>query len=382
MKTYRCLLVVALAFQAVGAAGIVRRHDRPDAAYLELAQDPRWQATVSVGGMAMGTLIAPEWVLTAAHVAQFVGPFERVVIVAGREYAVRAVHVHADYNGTSVGTDIALLHLAEPVTDVKPAPLYRGADEAGRAVVFVGHGDTGVGPAGPPEGNDRRWRAAQNRITVAQGATLRFDFDAPPAGEDLEGISGPGDSGGPAFIEADGRAYVAGISSANIPGTGTGICTYGTIEVYCRVSAQAAWIESAQAGRVPADGKWGEVRALRAGGWPDEPRFARVSAWFAARNLGEPAQLENFMRDAATADFLQRRTSEARAEAARDNWNAHGAITPVAWAEANDGTLSVLARTSKPDEWVDILFTFGADGKLDGAGTLALGRRTKFAFEP
>lgn len=36
---------------------------------------------------------------------------------------------------------------------------------------------------------------------------------APPGGTELEGLGGPGDSGGPVFVEVDGQLYLAAISS-------------------------------------------------------------------------------------------------------------------------------------------------------------------------
>jgi hypothetical protein len=59
----------------------------------------------------------------------------------------------------------------------------------------------------PRSQEDRRLRAATNRVEKADGPFLQFRFDAPedPNVTDLEGISGPGDSGGPAYIERAAR---------------------------------------------------------------------------------------------------------------------------------------------------------------------------------
>jgi secreted trypsin-like serine protease len=70
-------------------------------------------------------------------------------------------------------------------------------------------------------------------------------FDAPPAGAALEGVGAPGDSGGPAFIEVDGRLRLAGVSSASMNGKPG---TYGVVDVYTRVSAYVDWIERTIAG--------------------------------------------------------------------------------------------------------------------------------------
>ena len=88
-----------------------------------------------------------------------------------------------------------------------------------------------------------------NRHSVIMSASgindtwLTFEFTAPPGGTPLEGISGPGDSGGPALIERDGKYLVAGVSSGNSGGDGEH-CRYGTTEYYARVSTSADWIRT------------------------------------------------------------------------------------------------------------------------------------------
>ena len=67
-----------------------------------------------------------------------------------------------------------------------------------------------------------------------------MDSGAPPAGSEMEGVGGPGDSGGPALVEESGRYFVAGISSASMNGRPG---TYGVTDVYTRVSSYVDWIE-------------------------------------------------------------------------------------------------------------------------------------------
>ena len=71
---------------------------------------------------------------------------------------------------------------------------------------------------------------------------LVFRLDAP---EDenttpLEGVSGPGDSGGPALIESPGVSKLAGLSVAS---SGRPPGTYGNLEFYSRVSLDVDWIQ-------------------------------------------------------------------------------------------------------------------------------------------
>ena len=70
---------------------------------------------------------------------------------------------------------------------------------------------------------------------------LVFRFDAPDDENvtPLEGISGPGDSGGPALIETTDGLRLAGLSVAS---SGRPKGRYGTWEFYARVSPQLAWI--------------------------------------------------------------------------------------------------------------------------------------------
>jgi hypothetical protein len=124
-------------------------------------------------------------------------------------------------------------------------------------VTFVGRGATGTGLTGQ-QLEDRRLRAATNRVEStldvfpmtsargqypAEGFQLRFRFDAPgdPNVTALEGISGEGDSGGPAYITRDGVLYVIGVSSGQDPRP-TKLGRYGVFEFYVRVSHFADWI--------------------------------------------------------------------------------------------------------------------------------------------
>ncbi len=225
------------------------RDDRDEARYVELARDfapvvGLRRADGRDGHGAEGTLIATHWVLTAAHVARGLGPGD-LARIGDRDYRIAERQLHPDWHGDAdVRADIALVRLAEPVTAVEPASLYRDTDEAGQVLTLVGRGGHGSGLTGPTA-EDRRLRAATNRVERADGALLSFRFDAPadPDVTDLEGVSGPGDSGGPAFLRRDGMLYVVGISSSqDSRPTGRRPGRYGVIEYYPRVSCFAAWI--------------------------------------------------------------------------------------------------------------------------------------------
>ncbi len=221
---------------------IVIRHDRPDSLYRALGE--RFPAVVRVGQAGDGTLIAPRWVLTAAHVARGVAPERDRVIVGTREIAIRRAIAHPDW--IEMGPhDIGLLELAEPVDDIRPTPLYERADEVGQAVVIVGHGDTRTGLGGAWR-RDGQVRGATSRVESLDGSRLVLRFRAPPEAGELEGAPGRGDSGGPALIEAEGQWYVAGVSSAGFDGA-NGPGTYGAVDHFTRVSDHISWIRHTMA---------------------------------------------------------------------------------------------------------------------------------------
>ncbi len=223
------------------------RHDRPDSAYVALAAPYQGLVHLNLGkpgGPAdgEGTLIAPRWVLTAAHVAGELRSGHRVSI-GSKLYSVDTVLAHPNWRDGGPN-DLALVRLAAPVLDAQPVPLWRGRDELGRRITIVGYGDFGTGLSGPIA-NDGRIRAATNCIDRATDPWLIFTFDPPdsPNTTPFEGVSGPGDSGGPAFLEFDATIYLAGISSGQSSrATGGKPGRYGVVEYYTRVSSYVRWI--------------------------------------------------------------------------------------------------------------------------------------------
>lgn len=295
-------------FLVFSASAIVIRHDRDDAAYVRLGQ--RFDAVARVQNLGTGTLIAPRWVVTAAHVALAMAPAGSWVELGGKRYLVDAVLVHPSYEKEEFpGNDIALLRLAEAVKGIEPVLPYRGTDEKGMTVTFAGRGHSGNGNTGPTS-KDEVLRAATNLVDRAEAQTLEFLFDAPPNGTELEGISGPGDSGGPAFVERNGKLWTVGVSSANTGG-GEEHCRYGTTEIYARVSAHHAWIEKTMKDAPASNRTWfGPV-------WtdvlPDTPNAAPARAFLKAVR-GDLASMRAFRLAYRTAQFLGSRPEEKHVE--------------------------------------------------------------------
>lgn len=233
-------IIGALILSAGICSAIIIRQDTPDEKYIELGT--KFPAVCSFGTRGDGVLVARRWVLTASHVGRSLKPDRDKARFGDREFGIKRIVQHPE--GKPSGNrppevDLALVEVDEDVEGIEPVALYRDRDELGKTITIVGHGDFGNGQTGPSRRTDGTRRAATNVITDAGPRRLFFIFDAPPGGTALEGVAGPGDSGGPAFIEKDGKLHVGGVSVASAEGKPG---RYGVTEVYMRVSSYAGWI--------------------------------------------------------------------------------------------------------------------------------------------
>lgn len=257
--------LMLLAALSTSAGAVVIRADKPDASYrLPAAAAP---ALVDLPGEGHGVLIAPRWVVTAAHAVSWQSSINEVSL-RGRPRKVAAVIRYPGYQGPpeSLGkaalatgdaskihafladsNDIALIELASPVDDVVPMRLYRGDDEQGKTIEIIGKGATGNGVDGQlPDGPHRTvLRHAFNVVDGVDAHWLWYRFDAPPAALPLEGTLGDGDSGGPVVLQVHGEPMLAGLASWKKypdgrlrPGG-----HYGLIAYNVRVGAYAGWID-------------------------------------------------------------------------------------------------------------------------------------------
>ncbi|MCB0791240.1 MAG: trypsin-like serine protease [Flavobacteriales bacterium] len=268
-----------------------------------------------------GTLIAPDWVLTAGHVAE--GMYRRsaghlqVYFDNGAMHNVRQVLVHPRFEPMGP-YDIALLHLESPVVGVPPVAFYTGSDELHRPIVLAGHGDRRNSDGSWVR--DGRLRAYTNVIDAVDSLQLLFDYDAPGAGAtEQEGTSGPGDSGGPAFIGTEEGLFVAGISSMGEPGV-DGPCSYGAVEHFVRVSHFQDWIRAVMdapedhPALVAADEPLATTEVLRTGpgtgrvaALGDAPRERAAQRIVNALGSGDAGRLRDVIQATYAPEVLVRR---------------------------------------------------------------------------
>ncbi|HUO44280.1 MAG TPA: trypsin-like serine protease [Burkholderiales bacterium] len=269
------LFVPTYAFAIVGGEGA-----DPDT-----AASP-WAGVGSVltgAGTFSGTLIAPNYVLTAAHVVSGLDPSAVTFqINAGSTVQIAAsqIFVDPDYTGGAsadgmVHNDLAIIRLSSAAPGSVP---YYSLDTstltAGQTLTFVGYGNGGDGVSGATIAKDPAVkRVGENNADLFFSGPLGqevylFDFDGPTAatnvfggltlGANVEASLASGDSGSPAFIlNSDGswqlaavNTFIAGFDNGPPPslfGSGGG----GIV-----VSGYAPWINSIITAPVPEPRTW------------------------------------------------------------------------------------------------------------------------------
>lgn len=344
--------VVALTTFALWAGSthaIIIRDDVDDARYRALGA--KYPMVGDLGGVAC-VLIGDRWILTAAHVGlqDVQSPYRSAAVKFGkRSYPVERIYLHHDYEpdaGLANGADIALVKLAQPVLGIWPAKLYTGSDEVGRTVVLVGRGTTGNGKTGSIENSEGVLRGATNKIDVAQKNALVMRFDEPKDATPLEGISGFGDSGGPALLEKDGAIYVLGISSNN--SGKPGVCVYGSDDRYARISTTANWITEMQRVEPPSMFDWMKIQPVSDGIATDfgAPHKEAIPKFFKAYNSHDAGQIKGFSEEF----WPHKKGPEGAVKALESVFGQYGPLDMRSFSIRNDGEVDVLVLCEKLKE--------------------------------
>ncbi|MHC4976433.1 MAG: trypsin-like serine protease [Planctomycetota bacterium] len=254
MKTAIALLALST---SLSTHAITTRHDKTAAEYEQAAA--QFPAACRVTPLGSGVLIAPQWVLTAAHVGavERMLPPEAFVVTIGEqtipieEFIIPDSRLGQNPMDPELPDDIALVKLAHPVEGIEPLKPVTSPIADNLDVWIVGSGILASGDTGKEfspalmQDPTRDLRAATNTLSnnPDDPATATFDLSSPDDNAtDLEGGTNVGDSGGPVLVQIGDTVHVAGVISHMDTATENTLGTYGDVTTVTLTSAYIEWI--------------------------------------------------------------------------------------------------------------------------------------------